>query len=397
MNAGGLPRRDLMMSLGAVYACIFANGLGMGLSLPLFSLLLERSGVSATLNGANAMAGAVAMIIITPFIPALAARFGTARFLIICYVIAALALLGFRAADTLIFWFLFRFVMNAALQGLFVASEVWINQVSPDHMRGRLIAIYTAIFSAGFALGPLIIQYLGTRGWAPFIAGAATMVTAMIPLLIVQQRLVPTIEPAKAGAMFGFVFSSPSAAAAAVCYGAVEACAGAFLTIYAVRQGAPETDATLLIAALGVGNMLLVPFAGWLADKTDRRHVMAGCGLVCILAASLLPLVRSISYWELALVLMWGGAISSIYAVGLAHLGASYRGAALASANSAYAILYALGTMVGPSTGGLAMDLWNPHGLVLVLALIPAIFVALTVYRAATFPRPPGQLTSPPE
>ena len=69
----------------------------------------------------------------------------------------------------------------------------------------------------------------------------------------------------------------------------------------------------------------------------------------------------------------------------------------MASANSAYAILYALGTMVGPSTGGLAMDLWNPHGLVLVLALIPAIFVALTVYRAATFPRPPGQLTSPPE
>jgi MFS family permease len=397
MNAGGLPRRDLMMSLGAVYACIFANGLGMGLSLPLFSLLLERNGVSATLNGANAMAGAIAMVLITPFIPALAARLGTVRFLIICYVISALSLIGFRAAETLVFWFLFRFVMNAALQGLFVASEVWINQVSPDHMRGRLIAIYTAIFSAGFALGPLIIQYLGTRGWAPFIAGAATMVTAMIPLLIVQKRLVPTIEPAKAGAMFGFVFSSPSAAAAAVCYGAVEACAGSFLTVYAVRQGAPETDSTLLIAALGVGNMLLVPFVGWLADKTDRRHVMAGCGLVCVLAASLLPLIRSVNAWDLALVLVWGGAISSIYAVGLAHLGASYRGAALASANSAYAILYALGTMVGPSTGGLAMDLWNPHGLVLVLALIPAIFVALTVYRAATFPRPPGQLTSPPE
>jgi MFS family permease len=397
MIADGLPRRDLMMSLGAVYACIFANGLGMGLSLPLFSLLLERNGVSATLNGANAMAGAIAMVLITPFIPALAARFGTVRFLIICYVISALSLIGFRAAETLVFWFLFRFVMNAALQGLFVASEVWINQVSPDHMRGRLIAIYTAIFSAGFALGPLIIQYLGTRGWAPFIAGAATMVTAMIPLLIVQKRLVPTIEPAKAGAMFGFVFSSPSAAAAAVCYGAVEACAGSFLTVYAVRQGAPETDSTLLIAALGVGNMLLVPFVGWLADKTDRRHVMAGCGLVCVLAASLLPLIRSVNAWDLALVLVWGGAISSIYAVGLAHLGASYRGAALASANSAYAILYALGTMVGPSTGGLAMDLWNPHGLVLVLALIPAIFVALTVYRAATFPRPPGQLTSPPE
>jgi hypothetical protein len=31
------------------------------------------------------------------------------------------------------------------------------------------------------------------------------------------------------------------------------------------------------------------------------------------------------------------------------------------------------------------MDLWNPHGLVLVLALIPAVFVAVTGWRAATF------------
>ena len=76
MSNGGLPRRDLWLSLGAVYACIFANGLGMGLSLPLFSLLLERNGVSATLNGANAMAGAVAMILVTPFIPAMASRLG---------------------------------------------------------------------------------------------------------------------------------------------------------------------------------------------------------------------------------------------------------------------------------------------------------------------------------
>jgi MFS family permease len=385
MTQTELPPRDLAMSLGAVYACIFANGLGMGLSLPLFSLLLERNGVSATLIGANVMAGAIAMILITPFIPAMAARLGTARFLVCCYVIAALCLIGFRAADTLALWFLFRIILNAALQGLFVTSEVWINQISPERMRGRLIAAYTAIFSAGFALGPAIIQVLGTQGWAPFIAGTATMLAALLPLLVVQRRLVPVVEHAKAGTMFGFVFSSPSAAAAALCYGAVEACAGAFLTIYAVRQGVAETGSTLLIGALGLGNMLLVPFVGWLADKTDRRQVLVGCGLACILAAALLPQIRAIGPWELGITLFWGGAISAIYAVGLAHLGSRYRGSDLASANSAYAILYAAGTMAGPALGGVAMDLWNPHGLVLVLALIPALFVAITGYRAATF------------
>ncbi|MFO0474271.1 MAG: MFS transporter [Alphaproteobacteria bacterium] len=390
MTPDSLSPRDLRRSLGAVYACIFANGLGMGLSLPLFSLLLERNGVSATLIGANVMTGAVAMIIVTPFIPALAARFGTVRFLVACYAIAAACLIGFRAADSLLLWFVFRFVLNAALQGLFVASEVWINQIAPERMRGRLIAIYTAIFSAGFALGPGIIQLLGTQGWAPFIAGSVTMMAALIPLVVVARRLVPVIEHAKAGAMFGFVFSSPSAAGAALCYGAVEACAGAFLAIYAVRQGIAETQSTLLIGALGLGNMLLVPFIGWLADKTDRRHVLIGCGIACIAAAACLPMIRAIGPWELGIVLLWGGVISAIYAVGLAHLGARFRGGELAAANSAFAIIYATGTMVGPSLGGLAMDLWNPHGLVVVLALIPAVFVMVTAWRAATFRTPAG-------
>lgn len=390
MTPDSLSPRDLRGSLGAVYACIFANGLGMGLSLPLFSLLLERNGVSATLIGANVMTGALAMILLTPFIPALAARFGTIRFLVACYAVAAACLIGFRAADSLLLWFVFRFVLNAALQGLFVASEVWINQIAPERMRGRLIAIYTAIFSAGFALGPGIIQLLGTQGWAPFIAGSVTMLAALVPLLVVARRLVPVIEHAKAGAMFGFVFSSPSAAAAALCYGAVEACAGAFLAIYAVRQGIAETQSTLLIGALGLGNMLLVPFIGWLADKTDRRHVLIGCGIACIAAAAFLPLIRAIGPWELGIVLLWGGVISAIYAVGLAHLGARFRGGELAAANSAFAIIYATGTMAGPSLGGLAMDLWNPHGLVVVLALIPAIFVMVTAWRAATFRTPAG-------
>jgi len=390
MTPESLSPRDLRGSLGAVYACIFANGLGMGLSLPLFSLLLERNGVSATLIGANVMTGALAMILLTPFIPALAARFGTIRFLVACYAIAAACLIGFRAADSLLLWFVFRFVLNAALQGLFVASEVWINQIAPERMRGRLIAIYTAIFSAGFALGPGILQLLGTQGWAPFIAGSVTMLAALVPLLVVARRLVPVIEHAKAGAMCGFVFSSPSAAAAALCYGAVEACAGAFLAIYAVRQGIAETQSTLLIGALGLGNMLLVPFIGWLADKTDRRHVLIGCGIACIAAAAFLPLIRAIGPWELGIVLLWGGVISAIYAVGLAHLGARFRGGELAAANSAFAIIYATGTMAGPSLGGLAMDLWNPHGLVVVLALIPAVFVMVTAWRAATFRTPAG-------
>jgi len=376
-------------SLAAVYACIFANGVGMGLSLPLLSLILERNGMSATLNGANTTFGALAMLVFTPFIPALAARIGTVRFLVACYIIAAASLVAFRASDDLVLWFALRFTLNCALQGLFLVSEVWINQLATDAVRGRLVAIYASIFSAGFALGPIIIQTLGTEGWAPFIAGAVAMLLAMVPLLSAGKR-VPPVEHAKASAMFGFVLRSPSAAAAGLAYGAMEACAGTFLTVYAVRLGEEERAATLLVTALGIGNMLLVPALGWLADKIDRRLVLILCGAVGMAGAAMLPLAPNASLTGLAIVFFWGGFISSIYAVGLAHLGANFHGAELAAANAAFSIVYALGNMAGPGLGGIGMDLWNPHGLIAVLILISAALVAVVAYRTATFPRAPA-------
>lgn len=378
---------DRTKSLAAVYACIFANGLGMGLSLPLLSLIMERHGVPATINGLNATFGALALLVATPFIPALAARFGTARFLIACYLMAAASLLAFRATDELALWFVFRFTLNAALQGLFLVSEVWINKIATDAVRGRLVAIYASIFSAGFALGPIIIQGLGTTGWEPFIAGAAAMTLAMVPLLVAS-RLVPPVEHATAGAMFGFVFRSPSAAAAGLAFGAMEACAGAFLIVYAVRLGEVETSATLLLTALGLGNMVLVPALGWLADKIDRRLVLILCGVFGLIGASLLPFANGASTAGLALVFVWGGFVAGLYAVGLAHLGSNFKGTDLAAANAAFSILYALGTMAGPGAGGLAIDLWNPHGFVVVLALISALFLSVVAWRTATFPRP---------
>src|SRR6185436_11752352 len=131
-DASALTPRQRWLSLGAVYACIFANGVGMGLSLPLLSLILERHGVSGTVQGLNAAFGAVALLVFTPFIPAVAARMGSVAFLIACYVLAALSLLSFRATESIVLWFVFRFTLNCALQGFFLVSELWINQVATD-------------------------------------------------------------------------------------------------------------------------------------------------------------------------------------------------------------------------------------------------------------------------
>jgi MFS family permease len=386
-DAAKLTPRERALSLGAVYACIFANGVGMGLSLPLLSIILERNGVSGAMNGANTAFGAFAMLVFTPFIPALAARVGTVRFLIACYIVAAISLLGFRASNDLVFWFILRFTLNCALQGLFLVSELWINQIATDAVRGRLVAIYASLVSAGFALGPIIMRSLGTTGWEPFIAGAGMISAAMIPLIIAR-RLVPPAEHAGARAMFSFVFRSPSAAAAGLAYGAIEICLANFLTIYAIRLGSAEDDAALLLTAWALGNMILQPPIGWLADKVDRRYVMILCGTIGVAGAFLLPVTQGTGWPGLILAFVWGGSIAGLYTVGLAHLGSTFKGSDLAAANAAFALLYAIGTFGGPALGGIAIDLWNPHGLAVVVGLISAVLLAVVGYRLATFPRP---------
>src|SRR5262249_6709068 len=148
---------------------------------------------------------------------------------------------------------------------------------------------------------------------------AVMIVASMIPLLVAR-GLVPPVAHAGARAMFGFVLRSPSAAAAGLCYGAIEICLASFLTIYAVRLGSPETQATLLVTAWGLGNMVLQPFVGWLSDHIDRRIVLLVCGIAAVTGAALLYLMPPTGWPALLLVFVWGGFIAGIYTVGLAHL-----------------------------------------------------------------------------
>jgi len=61
--------RERRASLFAILTACVAYGLGMGLTLPLLALILERKGVPGSINGLNLATGGFAALAITPFIP----------------------------------------------------------------------------------------------------------------------------------------------------------------------------------------------------------------------------------------------------------------------------------------------------------------------------------------
>ncbi len=373
-------------SLAAASAAVTAFGASLGFSLPLFSLLLDARGTAASLTGLNAAAAYLGVVLGPLWTPPLVRRFGIRAFLLACLGLDIVFFLAMKPLDGFWDWFALRLLLGMVGSGVFTAAESWINLLAGDGSRGRVIGLYMAALSAGFALGPLLLAFTGIAGWLPFLAGALVAAVAALPLLGVDS-LAHGLGREPAGSALAMFRRAPFIVLAGGLYGFFEATALALLPIWGVRTGLAPAAAAALLTALGLGSVALQLPIGFLSDKMARLGVLRLCALAGLAGAALLPLAaRAGSPAIFAAVPLWGGLAAGIYPVTLAMAGARFRGAELVSANAAIIIAYGLGSLLGPSLGGVAMDLWNPDGLLAAFALLFAAFVALTIgWRRASF------------
>ena len=141
-----------------------ATSLIYGLSVPLLSLILEERGVGGTLIGAQVAVQSVAILLISPFLPRFMSRIGPAILMLGAILVSLVAFLLLPVFPSMSAWFALRFAIGAAGSVLWVCGEAWINQITEDSMRGRIVAIYSMAISAGFALGPgVLLMKSGAR------------------------------------------------------------------------------------------------------------------------------------------------------------------------------------------------------------------------------------------
>jgi MFS family permease len=273
-----------------------------------------------------------------------------------------------------------RFVLSSALTSLFVISEFWINQLADETNRGRYISLYGACTAGGFGVGPAILAAIGTRGIGPFLCGSAMLLAALIPVFIARHSA-PQVEERGKASVFQTIRIAPAALAAALVFGAIDAGLWGLFPVYAVRSGYSEAGAALAITASSIGGFLFQYPLGALADRMNRRQLLAIYAAAGVCGAVATPFLVRIPAALYALLFVWGGIVMGIYTIGLTLLGERFKGAELANANAAYVMLYAAGLLAGPTVEGAAMDAWNPTGLMAVLAVITLVYFGFLVTR----------------
>jgi MFS family permease len=375
-----LSERERRLGLIAILSSCGAFAVGLGLTLPLLSLLLERRGLPGSVNGLNLATAGAAALLVTPLVPFLLRTLGTARYFVIALVLSAATLFALYAISDLWLWFPIRFLFSGALNGLFVASEFWINQLAEEHNRGRYISLYGAAVAGGFGLGPAILWLVGASGVAPFLMGCGLLLLATIPVLIAR-RAAPQLSEEPGPSVLWALRTAPGILSAALLFGVVDAGLWGLFPVYAVRSGYTEGHAALAITAMSMGSIVLQYPLGRLADRMDRRLLLMACAATGVAGAVLTPFAIGHPVALYPLLFVWGGIVFGIYTIGLTLVGARFKGAALASANACYVMLYALGMLVGPAVEGVALDAWNPTGLMAALAGFCAIYAGILGFR----------------
>lgn len=372
-------------SLFVAIMCGGLAGCGFGLLMPLISLNLEAMTGSGALAGANAAAAALAMILSTPFIPGLFSRITPRVLLAGSLALIAAGIMVFPSVREVWAWFLVRFIIGIAVTVVFIASETWINQLAKPERRASLLAVYATVLSAGFGSGGLLLAVLGSEGWAPWIAAATIYALGVIPVVFLRGPglVPPSAEEGSPLAMLSTARLAPAAILAGLLFGALENSFFALMPVYGDRIGLTTVLVGLLMTTGALGALCLQIPIGNFADRAGRMRTLAIITAGAVVVPLLIVASSGFGFALFPLIFLYVGLASAYYTVGLSVIGERVTVGKLAAANAAFIFAYGAGSLVGPLMAGLAMDWLNPHGFLLALSLIAAIYlpVALKSWR----------------
>ena len=371
------PRRNL--SRAAVIATATIFGLTYGLSAPLIAVNMAERGAGEGLIGLNAAMHAVGVLLIAPVLPWLAVRFGTRRLMAVALLASALIFALFPLVPGIAWWFPLRVGLGMAAETLFVLSETWTNDLSDAQSRGRMMAIYTASLSLGFAGGPAILSLLGSGSMA-YYCGSAIVLLALLPILSPWVLAPNALHPATAK-MHQYLRLAPIAIGTTVLNAAVETAGLSFIALYAAGMGWSMERGMQLVSTLMVGAILLQLPIGWLADRMPAKRLVWILTLLSALGALVWPWMLATPWLAFALVFVWGGLFVGIYTVMLAIVGSRFQGGDLVGIYAVMGLAWGGGALVGPTLVGAAMQFSPQYGLPYAVAAGCALFAAFMAVR----------------
>ena len=303
------------------------------------------------------------------------------------------------AATCLAYDFLFHPVALIALRvlngfciaGMTTSIESWLNDRSDNETRGRVLGIYMLVFYLAVAIGQTLVNFGPVEASEPLMISATLIGLSLVPIALTGLGE-PVLRALRSLDIKQLYAASSVGVTGAAVAGILVGSFYAMGAVFARQIGLSVAEAALFMSIVVIGGLSFQLPIGILADRFDRRVVMAA--ILLTVGASWGLLSNSIAQGLpvpalMGMAFLFGGAISSVYPLCVAQTFDRLERKYYVAASGRLLMVYSVGATLGPLLASTLMSIYGPSSFFVfesIVAVIYALFVFYRVFRRARNP-----------
>lgn len=346
---------------------IAISGFSQGMLLPLIAVIFEGDGISSSLNGLNATALYIGILIISPFMEHPLRKFGYKPIIISGGLLVIISLILFPVWKSFWFWFLLRFLIGIGDNALHFGTQTWITSFSPKETRGRNISLYGLFFGIGFAMGPVMTPLVEVNEALPFIISSLLCLLAWLFLFFLKNdfpdhsdevqinSFIETMKRFKTGLKYAWIAFLPP-----LCYGFLEASFNGIFPIYGLRIGIDVTNISVILVSFAIGGIVFQLPLGIMSDRFGRKRTLTIILFLGTVSFTCASVFEQSFYALIAFVFIAGMLVGSTYSLGISFMTDLMPRSLLPTGNILCSIAFSLGSLSGPFLSGVLLQ-WNEN------------------------------------
>ncbi|AZU60890.1 MFS transporter [Neobacillus mesonae] len=352
-----MNQKQNKLLLWILVGLVAISGFSQGMLLPLIAVIFEKGGVSSSLNGLNATALYIGILLVSPFMELPLRKYGYKPVIIFGGGLVVAALAMFPLWKTFWFWFALRMLIGIGDHALHFATQTWITSFSPADKRGRNISLYGLFFGIGFAAGPLMTPLVNINEALPFIISSFLCLIGWVFVFTLKNErpeqevnvnsFLATLKQFRTALKYGWVAFLPPLG-----YGFLESSLNGSFPVYALRMNMNVSTVSLVLSAFAIGSIITQLPLGILSDQFGRRKILMTVlflGFCSFTAASFL---EQSTIGLPAAILISGMLVGSTFSLGISFMTDLVPRSLLPTGNLLCGIFFSLGSLCGPIIGG---------------------------------------------
>ncbi|PWV97265.1 putative MFS family arabinose efflux permease [Hoeflea marina] len=374
-------RRNLLPIIALLLGTAFllaGNGLH-GLLLPMRG---SEEGFSSNELGLLGTAWATGFVLGCLFSQRLVRRIGHVRaFSAFAAMIAIIALLTGMIIDPWA-WIVLRVITGFSIAAAFMIIESWLNERATNETRGIIFSLYMTVTYVAIVFGQMSIVFGDITTPMLFMASGVLYCLALLPTAVSTASSPAPLKEIRPD-LKAIYRNSPVSFIGMLLIGIANGAFGTLAPVFANKVGlATGTIAVMMSVTIFSGALMQLP-AGRMSDRMDRRYVLAALAAIAGFAGLAILIGAPSDIGILfGLIALYGAMSYTLYSIVVAHANDFAASDQFVTISSGLLLLYGIGTIIGPTLGGLAMAGDHPYRLFAITAIAHLGVAGYAVFRS---------------